>query len=62
MELTEILNQIPDYKEFMTIAELDASSKKLAKNFNYVELTEIRKSREGRIINSNQKTYPCTNW
>jgi hypothetical protein len=50
MELIEILNQIPDYKEFMTVAELDASSKKLAKQFEHVELNEIGKSREGRKI------------
>ncbi len=51
MELIEILNQIPEYKEFMTIAELDDSSKKLAKLFDYVDLKEIGKSREGRTIN-----------
>jgi len=50
MELIEILNQIPKYKEFMTIAELDDSSKKLANSFNHVELKEIGKSREGRTI------------
>ncbi len=50
MELKEILNQIPEYKEFMTISELDASSKKLAEKFNYVDLKEIGKSREGRTI------------
>jgi hypothetical protein len=50
MELQEILNQIPDYKEFMTIAELDGSSKKLAQSFDHVELKEIGKSRGGRKI------------
>ena len=50
MELQEILNQIPNYKEFMTIAELDDSSKKLAQSFNHVELMEIGKSRGGRTI------------
>ncbi len=50
MELTKILNQIPNYKEFMTIAELDASSKKLANEFEKVDLKEIGKSREGRTI------------
>ena len=50
MELTEILNQIPKYKEFMTIAELDDSTKKLANSFEQVDLKEIGKSREGRTI------------
>ncbi len=50
MELIEILNQIPEYKEFMIIAELDDSSKKLANDFANVELKEIGKSRAGNII------------
>jgi len=50
IELIEILKQVPEYKEFMTIAELNASSKKLAKEFDHVELKEIGKSREGRTI------------
>lgn len=50
MYLKEILDQIPEYKEFMTVAELDASSRKLARDFEDVVLKEIGKSREGRII------------
>jgi len=50
MELQEILKQIPNYKEFMTIAELDGSSKKLAQDFDHVELKEIGKSRGERTI------------
>ncbi len=50
MELQEILNRIPNYKEFMTIAELDGSSKKLAQSFDHVDLKEIGKSRGGRTI------------
>ena len=50
MNYTEILDQIPEYKEFMTIAELDDSSKLLANNFDNVELIEIGKSREERPI------------
>ncbi|MFX1417574.1 MAG: M14 family zinc carboxypeptidase [Promethearchaeota archaeon] len=50
MELNEILNQIPNYKEFMRVVELDDSSKKLAKKFENVELIEIGKSGEGRTI------------
>ncbi len=50
MELEKILDQIPNYKEFMTIAELEDSSKKLAQSFENVSLKEIGKSREGRTI------------
>jgi len=50
MELEEILDQVPDYKEFMTIAELDDSSKILPQKFNHVELKEIGKSRGGQSI------------
>jgi len=50
MELVEILNQIPEYKEFMTISELNNSSKKLAEEFAHVELNKLGKSREGRTI------------
>ncbi|MFX1493072.1 MAG: M14 family zinc carboxypeptidase [Promethearchaeota archaeon] len=49
-KLYEILNQVPKYKEFMTISELNDSSKKLARNFTYVDLMEIGESREGRTI------------
>ena len=38
MDLQEILDKIPNYKDFMTIAELDGSSKKLAQIFNHVDL------------------------
>jgi len=50
MDLEEILDQIPEYKEFMTIAELDTSSKNLAIEFENIELKEVGKSREGRTI------------
>ncbi len=49
-ELKDILNQVPGYKEFMTFAELDDSSRKLSQSFNHVELKEIGKSRGGRTI------------
>jgi len=38
MHLTEILDQIPDYQDFMTVVELDNSTKKLANEFETVEL------------------------
>ncbi|MFX0007256.1 MAG: M14 family zinc carboxypeptidase [Candidatus Hermodarchaeota archaeon] len=50
MELTEILDQIPHYKDFMTVAELDNSSKKLANLYGNVVLSEIGKSNDGRPI------------
>ncbi|MFX0030170.1 MAG: M14 family zinc carboxypeptidase [Candidatus Hermodarchaeota archaeon] len=50
MKVDEILDQIPQYKEFMTIAELDDSSRELAKKFDSVYLKEIGKSRKGRSI------------
>jgi hypothetical protein len=50
MEFTEILNQIPNYKDFMTIAELDKSSKKLAHRFENVDLKVIGKTRKDRKI------------
>ncbi|MFX0039016.1 MAG: hypothetical protein ACFFCY_14895 [Promethearchaeota archaeon] len=51
MHLTEILDQIPNYQDFMTVAELDNSTKKLAKEFENVELIELGKSRGGHTIN-----------
>ena len=50
MNLYEILDQIPNYKEFMTVIELDESSKQLAREFPQVKLFEIGKSREERSI------------
>ncbi|MFW9867819.1 MAG: M14 family zinc carboxypeptidase, partial [Candidatus Thorarchaeota archaeon] len=50
MELSKILNQIPDYKEFMTIAELDNSSIQLAEKFSNVQLTELGRTRENHPI------------
>ncbi|MFX1386004.1 MAG: M14 family zinc carboxypeptidase [Promethearchaeota archaeon] len=50
IELKIILNQVPEYKEFLTVAELNESSKKLVKDFDHIELKEIGKSREGRPI------------
>jgi len=50
IDLNKILDQIPEYKEFMTISELDNSSRKLAKEFSNVELKELGKTGEGRPI------------
>jgi hypothetical protein len=51
LNLDEILDQIPAYEEFMTVAELNDSSVKLADENDAVELVTIGKSGEGRPIN-----------
>lgn len=46
-----IIDQIPDYEVFMTVDELDASSRQLANEYpDIVELREIGKSRNGHPI------------
>jgi hypothetical protein len=50
MKLKKILDQIPNYKNFMTISELDNSSKRLADLNKSVELNVVGTSREGRNI------------
>ena len=50
MNISKILKNIPDYTEFMTVEELDNSSRRLAKKFNGVELLDVGKSRLGRSI------------
>ncbi len=50
LNLQEILNKVPDYKEFMTVDELDESSRKLAEQYDSVDLLEIGKSDKGRPI------------
>jgi len=51
IEISKILDQIPNYKDFLTIEELDNSSKNLAEKYETVDLFEIGKSTEGRCIN-----------
>ncbi|MDD3796522.1 MAG: M14 family zinc carboxypeptidase [Lachnospiraceae bacterium] len=51
MKYQEILSEIPDYKEFLTVDELDASSIGLASRYpDRVELTVIGHSRKGHPI------------
>ncbi|UCC19192.1 MAG: zinc carboxypeptidase [Promethearchaeota archaeon] len=50
MILNKILANIPDYKEFLTVNELNDSSRKLAKKFKNVELINIGVSGSGREI------------
>ncbi len=46
----EVLDAVPAFKEFLTVEELDNSSKKLAEEFSEVTLEKIGDSREGRPI------------
>ncbi len=50
MILDEVVDKVPDYKEFLTVDELDASSTKLAEEFDTVNKTKIGESGEGRPI------------
>lgn len=50
MIINEILENVPAFKEFMTVKELNYSSKNLAKEFNSVDLITLGKSTEGRQI------------
>ena len=51
MILEEVVNKVPDYKEFLTVEELDNSSRSLAEEFNSVEMVKVGESGEGRPIN-----------
>lgn len=51
MILEEVVNKVPDYKEFLTVEELDNSSRSLAEEFNSVEMVKTGESGEGRPIN-----------
>jgi hypothetical protein len=50
MILEEVVNKVPEYKEFLTVAELDASATKLAEEFNTIDKVKIGESGEGRPI------------
>lgn len=50
MILDYVLAEIPDYSEFMTVEELDNSSKKLAEEFSTVKMIKMGESGEGRPI------------
>lgn len=50
-KLQQLLDNIPDYESFMTVAEMDASSKELTKNYpEQVELLELGDSKDGHPI------------
>ena len=47
----DVIKNIPDYKEFLTVEEMDASSKKLAKEFpEVVELFEMGRTRDNHPL------------
>ncbi len=49
--IDEVLKKIPDYKEFLTVDEMDESSKKLAEEFpDIVELFEMGRTRENHPL------------
>ena len=49
--LERVLAKVPDYQTFMTVDELDASSRRLAQEYpGVVSLTEIGKSRSGHPL------------
>ncbi len=50
MILDEVVDKIPDYKEFLTVRELHDSATRLAEQFDAVEMTRVGKSGEGRPI------------
>lgn len=51
MNFEHLLNNIPDYKEFLTVDEMDENSKKLAQEFpDICSISEVGKSRKGHPI------------
>jgi hypothetical protein len=52
MDLDEILRGVPDYGEFLTVDELNASSEALADEIDHVEFFRIGESTEGEPISA----------
>ncbi len=51
MDIKQILSEVPDYKGFFTMEEMDASSRQLAHDYpGIVELFELGRSRNGHPI------------
>jgi len=50
LNIDEVLDAVPKYKEFLTVKELDVSSTELADEFSEMTLRKIGESREGRPI------------
>ena len=50
-DFTKLIENVPDYKEFLTVAELDESTFRLAKEYpDVVSVFEAGKSRKGHPI------------
>ena len=50
MSFREVLDKIPDYKDFMTVEELNTSNQALVEEFKDVKLKYLGKTAEGRPI------------
>lgn len=65
MDIKKILSEVPDYKGFFTMAELDESTFRLAREFpELVTVTELGRSRGGHPIyclkiGHYEKKRPC---
>lgn len=51
MNLDEILNLVPAFEEFMTVDELDESSRELAEEYRNVKLLRLASLRRGDRYN-----------
>ena len=50
--LNEVLDSVPDYEEFLTVNELNASSRTLADEYEHVEFFRVGESTEGEPISA----------
>ena len=50
MILDEVVDKVPDYKEFLTVMELHDSAVRLAEEYDSVEMIKIGESGEGYPI------------
>ena len=51
MVLEDVIGDVPEYSEFLTVQELDDSSRALAEEFSGVDIVKAGESGEGRPIN-----------
>ncbi|UCH56858.1 MAG: hypothetical protein JSV18_05805, partial [Candidatus Bathyarchaeota archaeon] len=52
MNIDEIIDGVPDYEEFLTVDELNASSQALAEEYGHVEMFKAGISTEGEAIHA----------
>jgi hypothetical protein len=52
MNIDGILRDVPDYREFLTVDELNASSQELAEEHGHVEFFKVGESTEGETISA----------